>query len=150
MLWLYKSPHRSRDILTYSLQSVNCLSTEQVQKYFFQKRRVYNVEHYPPSCPCLTLQNEFRNAFPDSSVSPMVNRFRDTRKVQGRNRSGRPLELFGDNLKDIHQNLLAHHESHWENFIFGVDYPMEVHKTSMRNEWVAWLFDLPVHIQMVR
>jgi hypothetical protein len=36
-LWLYKSPHRSRHVVTYSRQSVSCLSTVEVQGCLFYK-----------------------------------------------------------------------------------------------------------------
>jgi hypothetical protein len=41
-----------------------------------------------------------------STVSRLVNRFRDTGSVQDRNRSGRPSELIDDSLDDIRQTLL--------------------------------------------
>jgi hypothetical protein len=64
---------------------------------FSQVQRVFIVEHYLTSHSYLTCQNEFRDTFPDSpvpnksTVSRLVNRFRDTGSVQDINRSGRPL-----------------------------------------------------------
>jgi hypothetical protein len=58
---------------------------------FSQVQRVFIVEHYLASRSYLTCQNEFRDTFPDSpvpnksTVSRLVNRFRDTGSV---------LELF--------------------------------------------------------
>jgi hypothetical protein len=75
-------------------------------------QRVFIVEHYLASRSNLTCQNEFRVTFPDypvpdkSTVSRLVNRFRDTGSVQDRNRSGRPSVLSDDSLDDIHQTLL--------------------------------------------
>jgi hypothetical protein len=60
----------------------------------------------------LICQNELRDTFPDSSVpnkstiSRLVNRFRDTGSVQDRNRSGRTSVLSVDSLDDIRQTLL--------------------------------------------
>jgi hypothetical protein len=60
----------------------------------------------------LTCQNLFRDIFPDSpvpnksTVSRLVNRFRDTGSVQDRNRSGRPSVLSDDSSDDIRQTLL--------------------------------------------
>jgi transposase len=73
---------------------------------------VFIVEHYLASRSYLTCQNEFRDTFPDSpvpnrsTVSRLVNRFRDTGSVQDRNRSGRPWVLSVDSLVDIRQTLL--------------------------------------------
>jgi hypothetical protein len=41
-----------------------------------------------------------------STISRLVNRFRDTGGVQDRNRPGRPSVLSDDSLDDIRQNLL--------------------------------------------
>jgi hypothetical protein len=60
---------------------------------FSQVKRVFTVEHYLASRSYLTCQNEFRDTFPDSvvpsksTISRLVNRFRDTGSVQDRNRS---------------------------------------------------------------
>jgi hypothetical protein len=75
-------------------------------------QRVFIVEHYLASRSYLTCQNEFRDTFPDSpvpnksTVSRLVNRFRDTGSVQDRNRSGRPSVISNDSLDDIRQPLL--------------------------------------------
>jgi transposase len=69
---------------------------------FSQVQRVFIVEHYLASRSYLTFQNEFRDTFPDfpvpnkSTVSRLVNRFRDTGSAQDRNRSGRPSVLSDD------------------------------------------------------
>jgi hypothetical protein len=73
---------------------------------------MFIVEHYLASRSYLTCQNEFRDTFPDSpvpnnsTVSRLVNRFRDTGSMQDRNRSGRPSVLSNDSLDDIRQTLL--------------------------------------------
>jgi isocitrate lyase len=79
---------------------------------FSQVQRLFIVEHYLASRSYLTCQNEFRDTFPDSSVPNkstiprLVNRFRDTERVQDRNRSGRHSALSDDSLDDIRQTLL--------------------------------------------
>jgi hypothetical protein len=79
---------------------------------FSQVQRVFIVEHYLTSRSYLTCQNDFGDTFPDfpvpnkSTISRLVNRFRDTGSVQDRNRSGRPSVLSDDSLGDIHQTLL--------------------------------------------
>jgi transposase len=79
---------------------------------FSQVQRVFIVEHYLASRSYLTCQKEIRDTFHDSpvpnksTVSRLVNRFRDTGSLQDRNRSGRPSVLSGDSLDDIRQNLL--------------------------------------------
>jgi hypothetical protein len=83
-LWLFKSPRRSRHVLTCSHQSVNCLSTVEVKGYLFHKRNECSLSnttwHLVLSC-----QNEFRDTFPDSpvpnksTISRLVNRFRHCR-----------------------------------------------------------------------
>jgi hypothetical protein len=65
-------------------------------------QRVFIVEHYLASRSYLTCQVKFRDTFPDSpvpnksTVSRLVNRFRDTGSVQDRNSSGRPSVLSVD------------------------------------------------------
>jgi hypothetical protein len=60
----------------------------------------------------LDYQNDLRDTFSDSpvpnksTVSRLVNRFRDTGSVLDRNRSGRPSVLNDDSLDDIRQTLL--------------------------------------------
>jgi hypothetical protein len=57
-LWLYKSPCRSRHVVTCSHQSVSCLSTVEVQGCLFsQMQRVFIVEHCLASRSYLTCQN---------------------------------------------------------------------------------------------
>jgi hypothetical protein len=79
---------------------------------FSQVQRVFIVEHYLSSRSFLTCENEFRDTFPDtpvpnkSTVPRLVNRFRDTGRVQDRNRSGRHSMLSDDSLDDIRQTLL--------------------------------------------
>jgi transposase len=74
-------------------------------------QRVFIVEHYLTSRNYLTSQKEFRDTFLDSpvpnksTVSRLVNRFRDTGNMQDRNRSGRPSVLSDDSLDDIRQTL---------------------------------------------
>jgi hypothetical protein len=54
---------------------------------FSQVQRVFIVEHYLASRSYLTYQNEFRDTLPDSplpnksTISRLVNRFRDTRTL---------------------------------------------------------------------
>jgi hypothetical protein len=66
---------------------------------FLQVLRVF-VEYYLASRSYLTCQNEFTDTFPDSpvpnksTISCLVNRFRNTGSVQDRNRSGRPSVLM--------------------------------------------------------
>jgi transposase len=79
---------------------------------FSQVQQVFIVEHYLASRSYLTCQNEFKDTCPDSpvlnksTVSRLVNRFRDTGSVQDRNRSGRSSVLSDDSLNDIRQTLL--------------------------------------------
>jgi hypothetical protein len=71
---------------------------------FSQVQRFFIVEHYLASRSYFTCQNEFRDTFPDSpvpnksTVSRLVNRFRDTGSVQVRNRSGR-LSVLNDDAE---------------------------------------------------
>jgi hypothetical protein len=73
---------------------------------------VFIVEHYLASRSYLTCQNEFRDTFPDSpvpsksTVSRLVNRFRDTGSVQDRNRSGQTSVKSDDSLVYIRRTLL--------------------------------------------
>jgi hypothetical protein len=60
LLWLYKSPHRSRHVVTCSRQSVSLL-TVQVQSMFI-------VKHYLASCSYFIFQNEFWDTSSDSPV----------------------------------------------------------------------------------
>jgi transposase len=79
---------------------------------FSHVQRVFIVEHYLASRSYLNFQKEFRDTFPyspvpnKSTVSRLVNRFRDTGSVQDRNRSGRPLVLSDDSL-DFVSNFVA-------------------------------------------
>jgi hypothetical protein len=76
-----------------------------------QVQRVFIVEHHLASRSYSTRQNEFRDTFPDSpapnksTLSRLVNHFRETGSVQERNSSGRPLVLSDDSLDDIRQSL---------------------------------------------
>jgi hypothetical protein len=122
---------------------------------FSQVQGVFIVEHYLASRSYLTCQNEFRDTFPDSpvpkksTISRLVNRFRDTGSVQDRNSSGRPLVLSDDSLDDIRHTLLRcpwkslrklslqSGLSHGNNLFFD--------KQNMCQERVEWLFDHPVY-----
>jgi hypothetical protein len=79
---------------------------------FSQVQRVFIVEHYLASRSYLTCKNEFKDAFPDSpvpnksTVSRLVNRFRDTGSVQDRNLYGRLSVLSDHSLDDIRETLL--------------------------------------------
>jgi hypothetical protein len=79
---------------------------------FSQVQRVFIVEHYLASRSYLTCQNEFMDTFPDSpvpnksTISRLVNHFRDTGSVQDRNRSDRNSMLSDDSSDDIRQTLL--------------------------------------------
>jgi hypothetical protein len=72
------------------LSSVRKLSSNSrsTRLSFSQVQRVFIVEHYLASRSYLTCQNEFRDTFPDfpvpnkSTISRLVNRFRDTGSVQ--------------------------------------------------------------------
>jgi transposase len=70
-------------------------------------QRLFIVKHYLTSRSYLNFQNDFRDTFPDfpvpniSTVSRLVNRFRDTGSVQDRNRSGRPSVLSDDSLDAV-------------------------------------------------
>jgi hypothetical protein len=84
-LWLYKSPCRSRHVVTCSSQSVSCLSTVEVQGCLLSEvQLVFIVEHYLASRSYLTCQNKFTDTFPDSPVpnksiiSLLVKSIRDT------------------------------------------------------------------------
>jgi transposase len=74
---------------------------------FSRVQRVFIVEHYLASRSYLTCQNEFKDTFPDSpvpnksTVSRLVNRFRDTGSVQDRNRSGRASVLSDDSFDAV-------------------------------------------------
>jgi transposase len=80
---------------------------------FSQVQRVFIVKHHLASRSYLACQNEFRDTFPDSpvpnksTISCLVNRFRDTGSVLDRNRSGRPSVLSDDSLDEIRQSLLC-------------------------------------------
>jgi hypothetical protein len=81
---------------------------------FSQLQRVFIVEHYLASRSYLTSQNEFRDTFPaspvpnKSTISRLLNRFRDTGSVQDRNRYGRPsCQVTIRSLDDIRQPLLC-------------------------------------------
>jgi hypothetical protein len=97
------------------------------------------------------LCNEFRDTCPNSpgpkksTVSHLVNRFRDTGSVQDTNHSSWPLVLSGNSLDDIHQIML---HSLWKSLRklslqSGLSYE-SVHNNRTCQEWVAWLFDHPV------
>jgi hypothetical protein len=79
---------------------------------FSQVQPVFIVEHYLASRSHLTCQNEFRDTFPGSpvpnksTISRLVNRFRETGSVQDRNRSDRPSVLSDDSLDDIRWTFL--------------------------------------------
>jgi hypothetical protein len=83
-----------------------------VRVSFSQVQRVFVVEHCLASRLYVTCQNEFRDTFPDypvpnrSTLSRLMNRFRDTRCLYDRNCSGRPYVLSDDSLHDIRQILL--------------------------------------------
>jgi hypothetical protein len=80
---------------------------------FSQVQRVFIAEHYLISCSYLTCQNEFRDTFSDSAVpnkstiSRLVNRFRDIGSARDRNRTGRISVLSEDSLDDIRQICYA-------------------------------------------
>jgi hypothetical protein len=104
-------------VVTCSRHFVSCLSTIEVQGCLFHTQRVFIVEHCLASRPYLTCQNEFRDTFLDSpvpdksTISRLVNRFRDTGSVQDRNRSGRTSALSDDSLDDIRQTLFRYGHS---------------------------------------
>jgi hypothetical protein len=72
------------------------LNSRSARMSFPQVQRVCIVEHYLASRSYLSCQNEFRDTFSyspvpnKSTLSRLVNRFRDTGSLQDRNRSGRP------------------------------------------------------------
>jgi hypothetical protein len=77
-------------------------------------QRVFIIEHCLTSSSYLTCQNEFRDTFPDSpvpnksTISRLLNRFRDKGSVQDRNRYGRPsCQVTIRSLDDIRQTLLC-------------------------------------------
>jgi transposase len=80
---------------------------------FSHVQRMFIVEHYLASHSYLTCQNEFKDTFPDfpvpniSTISRLVNRFRDTGSVQDRIRSGLPSVLSDDGLDTMHALLNA-------------------------------------------
>jgi hypothetical protein len=102
-LWLCKSPRRSRHIVTCSRRQLSSISRS-ARMSFSQVQRVFIVEHYLASRSYLTCQNEFRDTFHDSpvpnksTISRLVNRFRDTGSVQDRNRPGRH-SVWNDNTE---------------------------------------------------
>jgi hypothetical protein len=91
---------------------LSSLQTDEMQGCLFHKCNNCSCRTLPGISSYLTCQNEFRDTFPDSPVpnkstlSRLVNRFRDTGSVQDRNRSGRPSVLSDDSLVDIRQTLL--------------------------------------------
>jgi hypothetical protein len=106
------------------------LNSRSARMSFSQVQRVFIVEHYLASHSYLTCQNEFTDTFPyypmpnKSAGSRLLNRFRDTGRVQYRNCSGRPSTIVWTiSVKLCH----ALHENHWENFLFRVDYPTEAY-----------------------
>jgi hypothetical protein len=100
----YTKAHAGHVMLCNMLAPVRQLSfnSRSVRMSFSQVQRVFIVEHYLASRFYLTCQNEFRDTFPDSpvpnksTISRLVNRFRDTGSVQDENRSGRPSVLSDD------------------------------------------------------
>jgi hypothetical protein len=103
---------RSRHVFPARASPSVVFNSRSIRMYFSQLQRVFIVEHYLPSPSYLTCQNEFRDTFIDSTVtnkstiSRLVNRFRDTGSVLDRNRSGRPSVTSDNSLNDIRQTLL--------------------------------------------
>jgi hypothetical protein len=61
-LWLFKSPRRSRHVVTCLRQSISWLKTVEMQGFLFHK---CIVEHCLASLSSLTCQNECRDTFRD-------------------------------------------------------------------------------------
>jgi hypothetical protein len=84
-LWLYKSPRRSRHLLSPVCQLP--FNSRSARMSFSHVQRVFIVEHYLASRSYLTCQSVFRDTFPDSPVpnkptmSCLVNRSRDTQTL---------------------------------------------------------------------
>jgi hypothetical protein len=119
---------------------------------FSQVQRVFIVEHYLESRSYLTFQNQWRDILPNSPVpnnstlSLLVNRFRDTGSVQDRNRSGRPSVLSDNSLDDIRQTLLCSpRKSLRKRFLQSGLSCGSLHKANgTRQESGEWLFYHPV------
>jgi hypothetical protein len=81
---------------------------------FSQVQRVFIVEHYLASRSYITCQNELMDTFPDSpvpnksTISRLVNRFRDTGSVQDRNRS---------NIRKRVNACIAERGEHFQHFL---------------------------------
>jgi hypothetical protein len=116
--------------------------------YFSQVQRVFIVEHYLASRSSLTCQNEFRDTFPDSpvpnesTVSHLVNSFRDTGSVQDRNRSGRPSVSSDDTLDDIRQTSFHSPRKSLRKLSLqsGLSYGIvhEANRTCIRNSFMTF------------
>jgi hypothetical protein len=84
---------------------------------FSQVQRVFIVEHYLASRSYLTCQNEFRDTFPNSpvpnksTISRLVNRFRDTESVQDRNRPA------ASNMRKRVSACIAERGGHFQHLI---------------------------------
>jgi hypothetical protein len=111
LLWLYKSPCRSRQVITCLHQSVICLSSAEVQGCLFIS--AMSVEPYLVPQSYLSWQNKFMDTFPDSPVSNkltasnLVNHCHGTGNMLYRKCSSQPVVLSGYSLDDISQTLLC-------------------------------------------
>jgi hypothetical protein len=129
-------------------QSVLFSNSRSARVSFSQVQRVFIVEHYLASCSYSTCQNEFRDTFPDSpvqnksTISRLVNRFRDTGSVQ---------KLPGC-IKLEEKSECMHRWRRWTFqhlfFFFWFQCNLFFDKRIMCLQWVAWLFDDPIyHVQ---
>jgi hypothetical protein len=88
---------------------------------FTQVHRLFIVERYTVSRSYVTCRNDFKNRFPDSllqngsTVSRLLNGFRDTKRVQDTNQSSRPAVLSDYSLGYILQTLLCF--SHFQHLL---------------------------------
>jgi hypothetical protein len=75
---------------------------------------MFIVEHYLASCSYLTRQNDFRDAFPDSpvpnksTVSSLVNRFRDTGT----------LHRVASDMREKVNACIAERDGHFQHFLY--------------------------------
>jgi hypothetical protein len=126
-LWLFKSPCRSRHVVTCLRQTVSCLSTVEVQGCIFHKCNKYslsnttwhsfllNVPEWVWGHILLCQTNRQYLVWWTVSVTQEACRT-ETVPVD--------LRCWVTILWTISVKLCyALHESHWENFVFRVEYP---------------------------
>jgi hypothetical protein len=143
-LWLYKTPRRSRHVVTCSCQS--SFNSRSARMSFSQVQWVFIVKHYLASHSYLTCQNEFRDTFPDS---PVPNKLTIS---------------HGEPFLSLQKLFIGLHQT-WEKecmhaslnvvdisntsynivFVSWFQCNLVFDKRNMCQEWDVWLFDHPVY-----